>query len=123
VRIYNMIILVADDDDVWVKVVTRFFTGLKYRVVSAYTWSGALALADLHTPDVILIDGSLPDGSASGFCATIRSNPKFTRTALIVVSGDDRAGDCCKADKFVLKGGSLSEVETAINEALKSKAS
>ncbi|OGR67155.1 MAG: hypothetical protein A2081_05010 [Elusimicrobia bacterium GWC2_61_19] len=117
-----MTILIVDDDDVWVKVVTRYFTELKYKVFSSYTWAGALALADQHVPRAILIDGSLPDGTSSGFCATLRANAKFDKTALIVVSGDDRAADCCKADKFVLKGGSLSEVEAAITEALKAKA-
>ncbi|HAT73203.1 MAG TPA: hypothetical protein DCS63_10345 [Elusimicrobia bacterium] len=117
-----MTILVVDDDDVWVKVVTRYFTHLKHEVFSSYTWAGALALAELHTPKVIMIDGSLPDGTSAGFCAAIRAKAKFDKTALILVSGDDRHSEACKADKFVLKGGSLSDVEAAIGEALKAKA-
>lgn len=116
-----MIMLIADDDDVWVKIATRYFTELKYQVFSAYTWSGALALAERHVPKVILLDGSLPDGSPAGFCAAIRSDPKFNGTALILVSGSERSGEGCKADKFVLKGGYLSEIEAAIKEVLKAR--
>jgi DNA-binding response OmpR family regulator len=118
-----MKILVVDDDDVWVKVVTRYFTHLKYEVFSSYAWAGALALAEQHVPEVILVDGSLPDGTPSDFCAAIRANAKFKKTALILVSGDDREEQGCKADRFVLKGGSLSEVEAAINETVKLHAS
>ena len=117
-----MTILVVDDDDVWVKVVTRYFTQLEYKVFSSYTWAGALALADQHSPKVILIDGSLPDGTSSGFCAAIRADARFDKTALILVSGDNRVAEGCKADKFVLKGGSITEVEAAISEVLRAKA-
>jgi DNA-binding response OmpR family regulator len=116
-----MILLIADDDPVFVKVIFRFFSRLKYEVVSASTYAGALALAEERSPEVILLDGSLPDGNDAGFCVAIRSRRKFDRTALIIVSGDDAAREGCKADRFVLKGGPLSEIETAINETLRER--
>jgi CheY-like chemotaxis protein len=114
--------LIADDDVVWVKVVTRYFTGLKYTVFSSSTWAGARALADQHLPQVILLDGSLEDGTSADFCASIRANPRLNKTALIVVSGDELEAAVCKADSFVLKGGSLGEVEDAIAEVQKRRA-
>jgi CheY-like chemotaxis protein len=114
--------LVADDDPFFIKVVFRFFTGLKYEVLSADTYAGALALAEERVPEVIIVDGSLPDGDDAGFCAAIRSKRKFDRTALIIVSGDDGDREGSKADRFVLKGGHLTDIETAVNETLRERA-
>lgn len=113
-----MKILIADDEDSWIKVSKRFFSEGGHEVVSADTYAKALELARLHLPDVMLIDGSLPDGDALAFCAAVRSDRRLERSAILVVSGDEVDAESCGAEAAVLKGGPLSDVEAAISAAL-----
>ena len=64
----------------------------------------------------------MPESSCSIVAAGASTESRFGGTALILVSGDERKRDSCKADRFVLKGGSMREIEGAISEALKAKA-
>lgn len=113
-----MRILIADDDKAWVRVVTRYFSESGHKIFSSDTWSGAQALAGAEVPDVILMDGALPDGEPADFCAAIRAMAPLSRTALLVVSGEELEAGKLGADGFIFKGGSLAELETAINSVL-----
>jgi CheY-like chemotaxis protein len=112
-----MLTLIADDDIVWVKILSRFLKGLNYEVISAGTCAEALALAEKRVPGVILVDGTLMDGDAARLCAAIRARPGLDRTALVLISGEEHSPEACGADGFVLKGGQLAEIAAAIKEA------
>lgn len=114
-----MKILIADDDDAWIRVLARYFAPPGYEVLWAGTWAEAGVLAERQLPDVVLVDATLPDGDAAGFCATLRADSRFDRTALIMVSGNEGAAADCPADRFVLKGRPLKELEDLLPEALK----
>ncbi|OGR66094.1 MAG: hypothetical protein A2X30_09635 [Elusimicrobia bacterium GWB2_63_16] len=111
-----MRILIVDDDAAWVHMLSCYFVGGGHEVLSGRTWAAARSLADHAVPDVILLDASLPDGEAGPFCEAIRSDVRYGRTALLLLSGTEpEAG--CGADRFVLKGLPMVELEAAIAAA------
>jgi len=116
-----MKILIADDDILWVKVASRYFSLKKHEVRSAHTFAGALALAAESLPDCILADGELEDGSVEEFCAAVRGLAGLEKTALVCVSGTERHAHACGADASVVKSGVLAELEAAIAAALKAR--
>lgn len=116
-----MRILIADDDTIWVRVLARYFGGAGHEVLSGGTWEAARALAARAVPDVILLDSTLPDGEVGAFSRTIRSDARFDRTALLLLSGTEPEGGH-GADRFLLKGVPLAELEAAITSALAARA-
>ncbi len=116
-----MKILIADDDALWVKIVSHYFSLKKHEVRSAGTFAGALALAAGQRPDCILADGELADGGISAFCAAIKTTAGLEKTALVCVSGAEQCPAESGADACVVKGGALSELEAVIGAALKAR--
>lgn len=116
-----MKILIADDDPVWVKIVSKFFSNKGHLVYSASNCSAALALAEIQCPDCVVLDCSLEDGSAAELCAAIKARKSLARAALIVVSGSEEERESCGADRFILKGTPLAGISDAMVDVLKSK--
>ena len=118
-----MKILIVDDDAAWIKITTRFFTMGGHQVYSAVNCAGALALADLRSPDCVLIDGSLEDGTAEELCAAIRAREKLSEAVLIVVSGSPQESENSCADRFILKGTQLAGITEAIADVVRTRPS
>ena len=116
-----MRILIADDDALWVKILSKYFSLKKHEVCSADTFAGALALAAEKLPDCILVDGELPDGGVGMFCAAVRAAAGLEKTALVCVSGTEISADMSGADAVVLKGGGLDKLEATMAAALKAR--
>lgn len=95
-----------------------------YRVVEALNGEEAVKLAEQETPQLILMDLSLP--VIDGLAATrlIRKLPQLASTPIIAVSAHDTAdfqSEAIKAgcNSYVTKPIDFSELETLIGELVK----
>jgi signal transduction histidine kinase/ActR/RegA family two-component response regulator len=74
-------------------------------VISAERGHEALKLARRHVPDVVLLDLTLPDMDGWTVLETLRSDSRFARTRILVVSGYDEPDKALQrgADGFIAK--------------------
>lgn len=99
-----------------------------YRVVEAMNGEEAVKLAELETPQLILMDLSLP--VIDGLAATrlIRKLPQMASTPIIAVSAHDTSdfqSEAIKAgcNSYVTKPIDFSELETLIGQLVRSEQS
>jgi len=89
-------VLVVDDDRDFVLLLSRLLEDSavrRYQVVSAYSGQEGLAMMRYHQPDLVLLDLGLPDMDGAKVIERIRSNPKWQRTPIVVISGQDGVGN------------------------------
>jgi two-component system, OmpR family, response regulator len=102
-------ILVVDDDpeiiELFVDVLER---DGRFEVRTAMSGYDAGMVTQEFAPDLIILDYMLPDVNGNVVCKTLRQNPAFEGTKIIIVSGvvnQEEIGDLLKAgaDEFVKK--------------------
>jgi two-component system KDP operon response regulator KdpE len=80
-------VLVAEDDDD-IRSVFEMVLGDVYEIRSAGTAAEALGLAATWTPDVVLLDWTLPDASGDDVVRRLRAlKSEFENLPIVVVSG------------------------------------
>ena len=80
-------------------------------------------LTEQFRPDLILLDYMLPDVNGNIVCQTIRRNPEFASTKIIIVSGvvkEDEIEQLLKsgAEDFIRKPFSIDELTEKIATVL-----
>ena len=117
-------VLVVDDDP---EIVELFVDVLerdgRFEVKTASTGYDAGMLTTEFMPDLIILDYMLPDINGNIVCKTIRQNPNFEQTKIIIVSGvvnQDEINDLLKAgaDEFVKKPFNIEKLIERIGELL-----
>jgi two-component system alkaline phosphatase synthesis response regulator PhoP len=101
-------ILIVDDEQDILDLLAYNFKKNNMVVYTAINGKEAIALADKHKPDVILLDVMLPDTDGIAVCETLREQEKFDNTVIIFLSarGEDYtqiAGYKVGADDYVVK--------------------
>ena len=76
-------VLVVDDEEKIVDVVSAYLKNAGYVVFSAYDGEEALRLFELHAPDLVILDLMLPGKSGEEVCAAIRMR---ARTPIIMLT-------------------------------------
>lgn len=101
-------ILVVDDQEDNRRILRDLLTSVGHEVIEAMSGEEAVASAEAHVPDLILMDIQLP--GIDGYEATrrIKAKPALRRIPLIVVtsyalSGDDAKALAAGADAYVSK--------------------
>ena len=101
-------ILVVDDQEDNRRILRDLLTASGFEIVEGQTGEEAVALAEVHVPDLILMDIQLP--GIDGYEATrrIKAKPSLRAIPLIVVtsyalSGDDAKAFAAGADGYVSK--------------------
>jgi CheY-like chemotaxis protein len=82
-------VLVVDDDLDIVDYLQSFLEDNGYRVATASNADGALSMLEQFVPDVVLIDVLLPGRSGLDLLVSIRLDPRWKATRLVVVTGND----------------------------------
>jgi two-component system, OmpR family, response regulator len=117
-------ILVVDDDpeivELFVDVLTR---DGRFDVKTARSGYDAGMLTQEFNPDLIILDYMLPDINGNVVCKTIRQNPNFAETKIIIVSGvvnQDEINDLLRsgADEFVKKPFNIEKLIEKIGQLL-----
>jgi excisionase family DNA binding protein len=81
-------VLVVDDDVHVLEIIEQILhDDGRFETRTASTGYDAGVQTHEFLPDVILLDYKLPDINGNVVCRTIRSNPQFSHTKIIIVSG------------------------------------
>ena len=117
-------VLVVDDDP---EIVELFVDVLerdgRFEVKTASTGYDAGIQTKEFMPDLIILDYMLPDINGNVVCQTIRKNPNFEHTKIVIVSGvvnQDEINDLLKAgaDEFIKKPFNIEKVIERIGSLL-----
>jgi len=117
-------VLVVDDDVEIVELISDILTrDGRFEIRTASSGYEAGMATEQFRPDLILLDYMLPDVNGNVVCQTIRSNPEFENTRIIIVSGvikQEEIDQLLKsgAQDFLKKPFSITELTDKVDVAL-----
>jgi CheY-like chemotaxis protein len=96
-------ILIVDDDEALVELLSRRIEQQGYETLTAGTGRAGLSLAYRHLPDLVVLDLRLPDTDGLSVCQELADSPQTWSIPVIVLSGMERpdivrrcrAAGCC----------------------------
>jgi putative two-component system response regulator len=102
------LILLADDDPVFVLLLESLLNGMGCRSVKGKDGREALELFRLHQPDLVVLDMSMPELDGVAVCQAIKNDPASRLTPVILISSsagleDHLRGIAAGADDFFPK--------------------
>ena len=116
-------LLIVDDEPDIVAMLSGFFTGKGYQVLTAQNGREALKKAE-QSPDLILLDVAMPEMDGLAVCQAIRDRlacPILFLTARIEYA-DKVRGFSAGGDDYILKPFSLVELEARVQAHLRREA-
>ena len=121
----NIILVIEDEPDINKTISYNLLTE-GFEPISAYNLSEADDWIQSNSPDLILLDLMLPDGSGLDFCKRIKSKDKFNNIPIIILTAKDDEVDKVVgfelgADDYVTKPFSVRELILRIKAILKRK--
>lgn len=117
-------VLIVDDDAEIVELISDILMrDGRFDIKTASSGYEAGMLTEQFRPDLILLDYMLPDVNGNVVCQTIRRNPEFESTKVIIVSGVIKQEEIehllkSGAEGFVKKPFTISELTDKINTVL-----
>jgi DNA-binding response OmpR family regulator len=101
-------VLIVEDDSLTLKILNKTFQKEGYIVTEALTGNDAINLLEELSPHAVILDYSLPDTTGFEVLKYIKNNPKHSKTAVIILTGNDDEIDtvlCLEmgADDYILK--------------------
>ena len=121
----NIILVIEDEPDINKTISYNLLTE-GFEPISAYNLLEADNWIQSNSPDLILLDLMLPDGSGLDFCRRIKSKDKFNNIPIIILTAKDNEVDKVVgfelgADDYVTKPFSVRELILRIKAILKRK--
>lgn len=120
-------ILVVDDDAEIIELIVDILVrDGRFETKTASSGYEAGISTQQFRPDLILLDYMLPDINGNVVCQTIRKNPEFENTKIIIVSGvvkEDEIDQLLKsgAEDFIKKPFNITELTNKITAVLEIK--
>lgn len=117
-------ILIVDDDAEIVELLKDVLVrDGRFDVKTASSGYDAGLLTQQFNPELILLDYMLPDVNGNIVCQTIKKNPQFTNTKVIIVSGVINRSEIddllkCGAEDFIQKPFDISQLVDKISATL-----
>ena len=120
------LVLVVDDEQVNVEVISAFLADRGYGVLPALSGKQALELCALRKPDLALFDLAMPDIDGVALCRRFRETPELAAIPVIFVTGiadDERLVECFEAGAvdFLVKPVRVSELLQRVRTHLELK--
>ena len=116
-------LLAVDDNEAWLRTLTRWFAPLGYNIHTATTCRDAMTMTETLQPDCLLLDYHLDDGTAEDVCDYVRSHEKLKKTPIIVISiyedKEQTSHGQCQADAFIYKCTSLENIQWKVESLLR----
>ena len=102
------LVLVAEDDDDLRELVAMVLEHDGHRVVAVGEGTEALAACSAHSPDLLVLDLSLPGMTGVEICRALRADPVLADVPVLLVTGMARSsgvdeGLAAGADDFMMK--------------------
>jgi cyclic di-GMP phosphodiesterase len=119
-------VLLVDDDPAIHRMIGRILRRHSLGLVSAHGGREALESVRAATPDIILLDVSMPGMDGFEVAAHVKADPNLNDIPIIIITGRDgaetltRALDTC-ADDFISKTADPSEIIARVKHHLKRK--
>ncbi|MBN1937197.1 MAG: response regulator, partial [Anaerolineae bacterium] len=119
-------ILVIDDDQVNINLITRYLTMIGYEVVSATNGADGLDLFQKHHPDLILLDVIMPGMNGFRVCQIIRDEFSVHHIPIVMVTSLQETEQRIAAlesgaDDFLSKPFSIYELAARVKSLLRIK--
>jgi len=116
-------ILVVDDMPQNVRMLSEMLTRKGYAVRTASSGAEALVEAEVHRPNIILMDINMPDMDGYETCKRLKENPELSNTPVLFLSALNDAEDKVKAFNaggvdYVTKPFEFKEVIARVNTHL-----
>ncbi len=117
------VLIVDDDAEIVELIVDVLVRDGRFDLKTAVSGYDAGIQTQQFRPDLILLDYMLPDINGNIVCQTIKKNPEFENTKIIIVSGvvkDDEIGMLLKsgAEGFIKKPFNIAELTDKIVDVL-----
>lgn len=117
------VLIVDDDAEILELMVDVLARDGRFEVKTASSGYEAGIQTQQFRPDLILLDYMLPDVNGNVVCHTIKSNPEFENTKIIIVSGvikQDEIENLLKsgAEDFIKKPFNIGELTNKISNVL-----
>jgi two-component system, OmpR family, KDP operon response regulator KdpE len=114
-------VLVVDDEPQFLRALATNLRGAGYDVETVTTAGEAITAAGLNSPDAVILDLVLPDGSGTDVCRELR---RWSEAPIIVISavGDENekiAALDAGADDYVTKPFAIGELLARLRAALR----
>jgi uncharacterized protein (TIGR02266 family) len=92
-------ILLPDDEELLLALEKTFFRRDKFELLVARTGEEVLEMAELHRPDLVLLDISMPGTRGTECCRRIKEDPRLCSTPVILVApgGGPEEKEQCQA--------------------------
>ncbi len=120
-------ILLVDDDPMIMKLYQLILKHNEFELQIAVSGNEMLSAINEQKPDVILLDVVLPDHSGLDLCNRVKSDPDFSSTKIILISGEEikpeqiAAGIELGADDYLVKPFHPKELLARVRNVLKLK--
>jgi CheY-like chemotaxis protein len=116
-------ILVADDDEDILRLISRRLSSQGYRILTAENGPDALALALAEAPDAAILDGIMPGLQGHEVCARMRADARTAHIPVMLLTAkagdiDEREADDAGADAFVGKPFGFDQLDRKLRELL-----
>ncbi len=119
-------VLIVDDDPEVRRVLARMLQPEGYEVFEAGDGEEGLAQAEVHRPDVILLDVLMPNLNGFEACKRLKAKEEFRLTPVVLITGlsdvrDRVAGILAGADDFLSKTFEKTELKARVSSLLRLK--
>ncbi len=118
-------LLLVDDDPTIIRLYQLILNTDAFELETAVSGKEMLAAINQQRPDIILLDVVLPDYSGLDLCNKIKQDPEFSRTKIILISGEEispvqiAAGIELGADDYLVKPFHPKELLARVKNCLK----
>ena len=119
-----MKILVIDDEKNILHSVVMYLEGYGYEVFSSDNGIKGIESAEIHRPDLILLDLVLPDVDGYTVCKTLKKHSEMNKIPIIIMSAKNQKEDLSKAfengaDDYIIKPFQPNQLIEIIKKVLK----
>lgn len=102
------VILLVDDEQKVLDLITFRLQFLGYRVITATSGEDALSLAETHHPDLVILDVTMPGLDGVTVCSRLKKSDAFDVPPILMLTARSEAEDVNKAmvagaDDYVVK--------------------
>jgi len=127
-KVFDPCILLADDNEDNILTIATYLETRGYRLLLAKNGQEAIALAQSHYPDLILMDIQMPDVNGLEAMRQIRREPRLKTIPIVAVTALAMTGDrdrclAAGATDYLSKPVRLQELDTLIQTLLQAHAS